>query len=782
MCNLSIVKIAICLSIQLSCLGLAQERDATQEELVKQLEDTTVQRRRDAVYELVSRAEHSDMVIAAFGKASSDSDTQVRVQSLTGLARAGKKSEPVISELLKCLGHRDGQVRLRAAGALGAIGTASIAPLTTTWESASNDAKIAAAQAFAIIGPEATSAIPMLTAGLNGTDGLPRYAAEALVTISPQDEVGLLKIAENSDAAARKVGINGLALLALPSESAMKRIQNAAGDSDPKIRETAIVVVAKSQLPNAEKSALIEAALVDSVASVRAAAIVAMMKAALPTEEFAMRVAARLQSINAETACAVVKALSMLGPSARVTLPALVKVTSMTGIDQQLLAKTMANFGAVVVPDLFAAIEQHPEYEQVYSKALGLIGEPAVEALTHGMKSNVELVRVAATRALGDVRPVNTLLLQKLKTAIEDGSAKVREIAVTSLIAVAKEADFSKEAILNATKDVDSKVRAAAMQSLVRFKFTDTQSQQTIEMGLIDPSADVRTSSLTVLSEMPQMMQAYSDQVASMVKDPDANVRAKAVQTLGKLGKNQISESVVESCATALRDGNYAVRIAATESVKSLGISQPAILDALEGNLIYELSLLRMTIETVSGFGDKSASLIPVVAHLATHEKVEIRADALNALAVMEKDSRVLVRRLVAALDDKEWEVRRIAGGALGKLGAEAKSAVPKLFQLLSNDEDRDFASSSLKEINTAPLEAIPLLMEKLESEERRTAFYAVTLLGKIGPSAAEALPKLEEMLAKQKGEAGRSEFRRKFLVEAIAAIKGESPAKASGK
>ena len=275
---------------------------------------------------------------------------------------------------------------------------------------------------------------------------------------------------------------------------------------------------------------------------------------------------------------------------------------------------------------------------------------------------------------------------------------------------------------------------------------------------------------------------SHSDQVASMVKDGDANVRAKAVQTLRKLDKNQLSEMVVEACATALRDGNYGVRIAATESVKLLGISQPAILDALEGNLIYELSLLRMTIETVSGLGDKSASMIPVVAHLATHEKVEIRADALNALAVMEKDSRVLVRRLVQALDDKEWEVRRIASGALGKLGAEAISAVPKLFQLLSNDEDRDFASSSLKEINTAPLEAIPLLMEKLESEERRTAFYAVTLLGKIGPPAAEALPQLEEMLAKQKGEAGRSEFRRKFLVEAIAAIKGELPAKASGK
>ena len=154
--------------------------------------------------------------------------------------------------------------------------------------------------------------------------------------------------------------------------------------------------------------------------------------------------------------------------------------------------------------------------------------------------------------------------------------------------------------------------------------------------------------------------------------------------------------------------------------------------------------------------------------------EVELMVGTLSAI---EKDAQQLAGRLTKALEDKEWEVRRVAGVALGKLGPEAKNAVPKLFRLLSSDEDRDFASSALKEINTAPVEAIPLLLEKLESEERRTAFYAVSLLGKIGPPAAEALPKLEAMLAKPSEDKGRSEFRRKFLVEAIAAIKGEPKA-----
>ena len=754
--------------------GLAQVRDASAGDLVKQLDEKDVERRRDAAYELVCRVDYSDAVIAALGKATADDDTQVLVQSLTGLARAGKKSEPVIPELLKCLSNRDAQVRYRAAGSLGAIGTAAIEPLSTQWKSASNDSKIAIAQALAIIGPEASSTISLLTEGLDGNGGLPRYASEALVAISPHDQALLLQIASHADATARKVGISGLAALASPSEPAMQKLQNAASDSDPKIRETAIVAVAKSHLPKAVKSVLIEAALVDSEESVRAAAIVAMTRASLPAEEFAQRLVSRLQSDNLDTANAVVKAMSVLGPGARSTFPALVAAASKKGIDQQLVSSILASFGAGVVPDLLLAIEKQPANEPVFSKALGLIGEPAVEALTLGLTSDVELVRVAATRALGSVRPPSKVLLQKLVRSVEDRSAQVREIAVSSLIAAAKEAEFAKDTILKATKDVEPKVRAAAIQSLRSFMFTDEQAQETVDRGLKDMSPDVRSSTLSALSDKPKLLLTHLERVAVLVRDTDVQVRTNAALTIGKLDRKHVNESVVEACITALRDSDSAVRIAMTESVKSLSISEPRVLDALGGNLSDHLELLRLTLEAVSGFGGKAASLIPAVSQLASHEKAEVRVAALGALSAIEKDPQQLTGRLTEALDDKEWEVRRMAGVALGKLGPEAKSAVPKLFRMLSSDEDREFASGSLKEINTAPVEAIPLLIEKLESEERRTAFYAVSLLGKIGPPAAEALPKLEAMLAKPSADRGRSDFRRKFLVDAIAAIKGE--------
>ena len=771
------IAIVGCLGLQLSSLNavaIAQVRDASSEELIKQLDAKEVETRRDAAYELVRRLDSSDAVITALGKATDDDDSQIRVQALTGLARAGAKSVAVMPQLIKCLSHRDDQVRFRAAAALGAIGDASIEPILAIWEKGSNDTKIAAAQALAIIGPSASSTIALLTDGLNGRESLPRYAAEALVAISPQDEAMMLRLAEHADGAARRVGISGLAALAAPTEAATKKLLNAASDSEPKIREAAIVAVAKSKLPVAEKALLIENSLVDAEASVRAAAIVAMRKAKLPASEFAQRLATRLAKTEGEPANALVKAIGGLGREASGALPVMLEMLDREEIDSKLVSQTLASFGEAVVPDLLAEIDKRPAKEPQLSQALALIGEPAVPALVRGTSSEVELVRMAATRALGGVRPLNRSILEQLVSALSDKSAAVREIAVTALVVAGNEAAFATDNLLNATEDESPKVRAAAYAALATFKFNEDQMQAALKSGLSDSAAEVRVSTLQTLVLMPKLIRSRLEQVVKLVDDADSQVRTMTAQALGRLDKKHADESVVAASVKLLGDEVYTVRIAATETVKSLALSDASVLEALSRNLIDDLPLLRVTLEAVSGFGEQAASLIPAVSQLASHEKPELRVAAIGALGAIEKNHEQLAGRLSESLDDKEWEVRRAASVALGKVGPDAKNAVPKLFRMLESDEDREFASNALKEINAAPVEAIPMLISKLDSEERRTAFYAVSLLGKIGPPAAEALPKLEAMLEKPSGDGGRSEFRKKFLVEAIAAIKGD--------
>jgi len=80
---------------------------------------------------------------------------------------------------------------------------------------------------------------------------------------------------------------------------------------------------------------------------------------------------------------------------------------------------------------------------------------------------------------------------------------------------------------------------------------------------------------------------------------------------------------------------------------------------------------------------------------------------------------------------------------------------------------------SALREIDEAGPEVIPTLKKALKVDDRRIRFYAVRLLGKVGPAAKEVLPQLYE-LQKQSGGA---RFDR-YIESTIARIEGrEEPA-----
>ena len=64
----------------------------------------------------------------------------------------------------------------------------------------------------------------------------------------------------------------------------------------------------------------------------------------------------------------------------------------------------------------------------------------------------------------------------------------------------------------------------------------------------------------------------------------------------------------------------------------------------------------------------------------------------------------------------------------------------------MSSEADQDSARSAVKDIDAAGPEAIPVLRQELESSDRRLQYYAVFLLGKVGPPAADLLPELKNL------------------------------------
>lgn len=110
----------------------------------------------------------------------------------------------------------------------------------------------------------------------------------------------------------------------------------------------------------------------------------------------------------------------------------------------------------------------------------------------------------------------------------------------------------------------------------------------------------------------------------------------------------------------------------------------------------------------------------------------------------------VQVARLIKDLQDSDESVRLRAAKELGKLGAGARDAMPALQNALKDaDEDvRRVAASSLKAIQAAQPVDSPTqrLIRELQSPDESVRLRAAKELGKIGPSAYEAIPFLEKL------------------------------------
>ena len=79
-------------------------------------------------------------------------------------------------------------------------------------------------------------------------------------------------------------------------------------------------------------------------------------------------------------------------------------------------------------------------------------------------------------------------------------------------------------------------------------------------------------------------------------------------------------------------------------------------------------------------------------------------------------------------------------------------TAVTALFDLLSSEEDSEAARNALRRIDNVGPDAVSFLINALDTDDRRTRFYAVYYLGKIGPAAKDALPALRRLSESDSG------------------------------
>jgi HEAT repeat protein len=185
----------------------------------------------------------------------------------------------------------------------------------------------------------------------------------------------------------------------------------------------------------------------------------------------------------------------------------------------------------------------------------------------------------------------------------------------------------------------------------------------------VPDDAPAGTASPATLEE--EQVKDEIDIQIDLLSDPDWVVRREAVITLGEMG----DERCIEPLAKALRDGDWQVREVAVEAMGQVG--SPAVEMLLR--LLRDWEVRKCAILALGKIRDERV-LDPLMLQLRNDE---FKDDAINALVELGEPA---LPRLIAALRDKDENVRKSAVLALGRI--KSGDAIAPLIEML---EDQDW-------------------------------------------------------------------------------------------
>jgi len=145
----------------------------------------------------------------------------------------------------------------------------------------------------------------------------------------------------------------------------------------------------------------------------------------------------------------------------------------------------------------------------------------------------------------------------------------------------------------------------------------------------------------------------------------------------------------------------------------------------------------------------------------------DVRVNAVWALGKIGPQARAAIPELMEALVDNDWKVRFPAAWALGRIGPDAVETIPSLIHALGDRkvDVRREAVQALGWIGPQTNEVVPALIGSLEDPDADIRYKAALMLGGFGSTAKEAVPALIDALDDP------DELVRRFVPQALGEI-----------
>ncbi|MFH1652726.1 MAG: HEAT repeat domain-containing protein [Pseudomonadota bacterium] len=448
-------------------------------------------------------------------------------------------------------------------------------------------------------------------------------------------------------------------------------------------------------------------------------------------------------------------------------------------------ARTLTRIGKASVPTLIRALKSRTWWIRLLAaQALGSIGKDSHSAIPKLIKLLTDShtsVRIEAAFALGRIGPkakrAVPLLLKMLKVPRLETSEAV-------VFALEKIGVSSRPVILRLIRTLKIsrwEVRVRIIECLGQFgKYAKPAAKYLIralrdEGGKSDPRAIYGLVAINAAFTLlrlapyifPQIIKALKtcgDDIKSfrdvlicsfmvrslggaghaaipylmrIIKNRRAPHRILAAKALGKIGTGALPILI-----KVLKSKDYEMRLLGVKALKVMG--KHAVPAALPG-ILYVLRSAKKSdrqtiIETIGSFGFRAKLAIPELNKVLKDPDESIRTAAIEAMSQMisKSTSKILIPIFIRSLTDPNNIVRSYAAIALGKIGSDAKQAIPSLIRVVKFDSDcREAAAKSLSKIGPS---AIPALQKLLKGNSSDVKSSAIEALGNIGAKSKVAV------------------------------------------
>jgi HEAT repeat protein len=459
-------------------------------------------------------------------------------------------------------------------------------------------------------------------------------------------------------------------------------------------------------------------------------------------------------------------------------------VTAVNAADERARLVAMDSLGllgekaAAAVPTLVTALKDPSAAVRSHAaQALGAIGapaKPAVPELATLIADPDKVVRREAVEAIGRIHPGADVSVPLLTKLIENADPQTRHAAITTLaeqgqaavpllikalaqkqaaywacLVLARIGPDAKEAVPALTALIDDQrpeVRREAILALAEIGDAAAPAIPRILKALDDPHA--KTAAVFALGQFRKATGNAEAKIRQNVDSSDQVLDAVSLWALARLhpdDKKLIAQTTQRLCET-LKSENPRARQAAARALGSLKpgveIVLPAMVKAFQGA---SEETIHDALDTLASFG---SAAVPELIGALRFERA--RPYVVVLLGQQGAAAKPAVGALIKLLDDDNTDVRREAVLALGRIGPDARAAVPALIRRFTECFEREGADCygvtyALGRIGSH--EAVPVLLKAIEGQDESLAMFGAWALAQIEPkdpaTAAKTLPLL---------------------------------------